>query len=115
MSAGGYGSGVRRVTHKVAALTSRARNSDEFTAQSAGRPGAAARQSMSQTTLIVLAESCSTLRGAIGRMLLTAESSPEREKATAAYELALRSMLRAARDAECGIYLEVAGDVVSRD
>ena len=66
---------------------------------------------MSQTTLIALAESCSSLRGAIGRMLLTAEDAPEREKAAEAYERALRTLLRAAREQECGMYLEVAGDV----
>lgn len=70
---------------------------------------------MSQANLITVAESCSAVRGAIGRMLLAAEDSPERDKAAEAYDRALRSLLRAVREEECGVYLEVAGEIASRD
>ena len=70
---------------------------------------------MSQSNLIALAESCSAVRGAIGRMLLAAEGSPERGVAADAYDRALRSLLRVAREEECGVYLEVAGEIASRD
>jgi hypothetical protein len=71
--------------------------------------------SKSQANLIALAESCSAVRAALGRMLLAAEDSPERAAAADAYRRALTTLLRTAREEECGLYLEVAGELASRD
>ena len=70
---------------------------------------------MSHSDLITLAESCSAVRGAIGRMLLCRENSPERAAAAETYGRSLRTLLRVAREAECGVYLEVAGEIAARD
>jgi hypothetical protein len=70
---------------------------------------------MSHANLIVLAESCSAVRSAIGRMLLCAEESDQRTAAEAAYQRALRSLLRIAREEECGAYLEIAGELATKD
>lgn len=66
---------------------------------------------MSQDRLIHLAESCSAVRATIGRMLLTPESDRTRDEAVAAYREALRALLQAAREEECGMFLEVAGEL----
>jgi hypothetical protein len=70
---------------------------------------------MSQVNLIALAESCSGVRSSIGRMLLAAEGAPERAAATEAYRRSLRELLRLAREEECGMYLEVAGELAATD
>ncbi len=70
---------------------------------------------MAQADLVTLAESCSSVRAAIGRMLLAAADSPEREAAAEKYRLSLRTLLRIAREEEYGIYLEVAGELASKD
>lgn len=69
----------------------------------------------SQTNLIALAESCSAVRGALGRMLLAADDSPERNAAAESYRRALTALLRTVREEECGLYLEVAGELATRD
>lgn len=67
---------------------------------------------MESDDLILLAESCSRLRASIGRMLLTSEADGgDVERAREEYRLALRTLLQRARDADCGVYLEVAGQV----
>ena len=66
---------------------------------------------MMNDRLITLAESCSQVRAAIGRMLLSGELSDERAEARDAYRAALRHLLRAAREEECGMFLEVAGEL----
>lgn len=70
---------------------------------------------MSQAKLIALAESCSALRASIGRMLLVDPEGPEHDAAVAAYERAMRNLLRQAREEQCGLYLEVAGELATRD
>jgi hypothetical protein len=70
---------------------------------------------MSQSNLIALAESCSALRTAIGRMLLAEAESAERKIALATYGRELRRLLRVAREQECGLYLEVAGELAATD
>jgi hypothetical protein len=70
---------------------------------------------MSQSNLIALAESCSAVRAAIGKMLLTAEGGREREAADENCRRALKQLLRLAREEECGLYLEVAGELASKD
>lgn len=70
---------------------------------------------MSHVNLVALAESCSAVRASIGRMLLREEDSPEREAAAEQYRRALRALLRVAREEECGIYLEVAGELAPND
>jgi len=69
----------------------------------------------SQANLIALAEACSAVRSALGRMLLAADESPERNAAAESYRRALTSLLRTAREEECGLYLEVAGELATRD
>jgi hypothetical protein len=70
---------------------------------------------MSQSNLIALAESCSGVRAAVGRMLLSGEESPERTAAADHYRRALRNLLRLAREEECGLYLEIAGELATRE
>ncbi len=70
---------------------------------------------MSQNNLITLAEACSAVRSALGRMLLAPEDSPERAAAAETYRAALRRLLRAAREEECGVYLEIAGELATKD
>jgi hypothetical protein len=70
---------------------------------------------MSHANLVVLAESCTGVRASIGRMLLAAEESPERAAASESYRRCLRNLLRIAREEECGLYLEVAGELATRD
>jgi hypothetical protein len=69
---------------------------------------------MPQANLVVLAESCSAVRASIGRMLLTSEDSPARDAATDKYRRSLKALLRAAREEEYGLYLEVAGELAPR-
>jgi hypothetical protein len=71
--------------------------------------------SKSQANMIALAEACSAVRAALGRMLLAAEDSPERAAAQESYRRALTTLLRTAREEECGLYLEVAGELATRD
>ena len=66
---------------------------------------------MTNERLIHLAESCSAVRSSIGRMLLSEESSEERLAAADAYRRSLRKLLRLAREEECGVFLEVAGEL----
>ncbi len=68
---------------------------------------------MTNDRLITLAESCSAVRASIGRMLLAGELTEERAEAREAYRAALRMLLRAAREEECGMYLEIAGELSS--
>ncbi len=70
---------------------------------------------MAQANLLVLAESCSAVRASIGRMLMAAEDSPERAAAADRYRRSLKALLRAARAEEYGIYLEVAGELATKD
>jgi len=65
--------------------------------------------------MIALAEACSAVRAALGKMLLSADDSPERVAAHESYRRALTTLLRTAREEECGLYLEVAGELATRD
>ncbi len=69
---------------------------------------------MPAVELISLAESCSQLRAAIGRMLLCEQSAHERDAAEEQYRRALRDLLNIARREECGLFLEVAGELPAR-
>ncbi|MCG3134312.1 MAG: hypothetical protein HMLKMBBP_01607 [Planctomycetes bacterium] len=66
---------------------------------------------MQSENLIHMAESCSDVRRAIGRMLLAPEGSDERAAAEEHYHDALRGLLRRVREEECGILLEAAGEL----
>ena len=66
---------------------------------------------MSSDNLIRMAESCSVLRRSIGRLLLTPENSAERAAAEESYRRALRELLLRAREEECALYLEAAGEL----
>ena len=66
---------------------------------------------MSQSRLIHLAECCTSVRANIGRMLLTAEGTQARADATEDYRESLKELLRVAREEECGLFLEVAGEL----
>ena len=66
---------------------------------------------MTNERLIQLAESCSAVRASIGRMLLSDEASEQRAEATDCYRDSLRELLRVAREDECGLFLEVAGEL----
>ena len=66
---------------------------------------------MTNDRLITLAESCSDVRASIGRMLLSDELSEQRAEALDSYRRALRRLLRAAREEECGMFLEIAGEL----
>jgi len=68
---------------------------------------------MTTDRLIQLAESCSSVRSSIGRLLLSAESSEERGAAAESYRRALRELLHHAREEEAGLFLEVAGQLSS--
>jgi len=68
---------------------------------------------MTTDRLIQLAESCSSVRSSIGRLLLSAEGSPERSDAAETYRRSLREFLRQAREEEAGLFLEVAGELSS--
>ena len=70
---------------------------------------------MSHANLVALAESCSTVRASIGKMLLAPEDSPARAAAAESYRRALAALLRLAREEEYGLYLEVAGELTSKD
>jgi hypothetical protein len=70
---------------------------------------------MSQANQIALAELCSQVRSAIGKVLLTRDETPERLAADAAYRRALEELLRIAREEECGLYLQVAGDLATQE
>ena len=70
---------------------------------------------MSQANLIALAESCSGVRAAIGRRLMCAEETPENAAAADTYRRALKNLLRLAREEECGLYLEIAGELATKD
>ena len=69
---------------------------------------------MSHANHIALAEECSRVRAAVGRMLLAPDDSPERVAAEKAYRGHLRKLLRLAREEECGMYLEIAGEIATR-
>jgi hypothetical protein len=47
--------------------------------------------------------------------MMSAEDSPERAAALDAYHRRLRDLLRLAREEECGMYLEIAGELATRD
>lgn len=66
---------------------------------------------MPSENLIRMAESCSSVRRAIGRMLLSPEGSPDRAEAERAYQASLRELLRQVREEECGLLLEAAGEL----
>ncbi len=68
---------------------------------------------MTHDRLIALAEECSAVRAAIGRLLLAHDGSDERQDARDAYRRSLRELLRVAREEECGLFLEVAGELSS--
>jgi len=68
---------------------------------------------MTNERLIHLAEACSDVRAAIGSMLLAAELSEESLDATEGYRRSLRLLLRLAREEECGVFLEVAGELTA--
>ena len=69
---------------------------------------------MTHDRLIHLAEACSTVRASIGRMLLAAEASEDQIEARETYRASLRTLLQLARDEECGVFLEVAGELAGR-
>lgn len=66
---------------------------------------------MPSDNLIRMAESCSVVRRAIGRLLLTPEGSPERVEAEATYRGAVRELLLRVREEECALFLEAAGEL----
>ena len=66
---------------------------------------------MSQSRLIHLAECCTAVRANVGRMLLTTEGSAARAEAAGEYRESLKELLRVAREEECGLFLEVAGEL----
>ncbi len=68
---------------------------------------------MATDRLIQLAESCSSVRSSVGRLLLAAEGSEERSAAVDTYRRSLRELLRQAREEEAGLFLEVAGELSS--
>ena len=68
---------------------------------------------MTNDRLIHLAEACSSVRSSIGRMLLSAETTDERVAALETYRRSLRTLLQLAREEECGVFLEVAGELSS--
>jgi len=70
---------------------------------------------MSPARLVALAESCSSVRASIGKMLLAPEESQARSDATEKYRSALKALLRLAREEEYGIYLEIAGELATKD
>jgi hypothetical protein len=70
---------------------------------------------MSQANQIALAESCSQVRSSIGKVLLTRDETPERLAADTAYRRALEELLRIAREEECGLYLQVAGELATKE
>ena len=66
---------------------------------------------MPSENLIHMAESCSALRRAIGRMLLSPVGSEDRAEAERMYHASLRDLLRQVREEECGLLLEAAGEL----
>jgi len=66
---------------------------------------------MTNDRLIHLAEACSVVRSSIGRMLLAEDSSDECMAARETYRRSLRALLQLAREEECGVFLEVAGEL----
>lgn len=70
---------------------------------------------MSQANQIALAEACTNVRSAIGKVLLTRDETPERIAADAAYRRALEDLLRIVREDECGLYLQVAGELATQE
>lgn len=66
---------------------------------------------MPSENLIRLAESCSAVRHAIGRMLLAVPGSDARADAEASYRESLRTLLGLVREEECGMLLEAAGEL----
>ncbi len=68
---------------------------------------------MSNANHIALAEECSLVRVAIGRMLLAPDESPERVAAEKVYRRHLRRLLRLVREEECGTYFEIAGEIAT--
>lgn len=66
---------------------------------------------MPSDNLIRMAESCSVVRRAIGRLLLTPEHSAERAAADEAYRKAVRELLQHLREEECALFLEAAGEL----
>jgi hypothetical protein len=66
---------------------------------------------MSSENLIRLAESCSVVRRGIGRVLLAPEGSPARAASEERYRADLRELLRIAREEECALFLEAAGEL----
>ena len=69
---------------------------------------------MTNDRLIHLAEACTAVRSSIGRMLLSEELSDERTAAVETYRRSLRALLQVAREEECGVFLEVAGELSGR-
>ncbi len=66
---------------------------------------------MSDIDLIALAKSCSRVRTDIGRMLLTQDGSDNRVAAVERLEASLKALLRLARNGDCGLFLEIAGEL----
>jgi hypothetical protein len=74
-------------------------------------PDGRGRARMTNERLIHLAEACSSVRSSIGRMLLSEEMSDERVAALETYRRSMRMLLQLAREEECGVFLEVAGEL----
>ena len=67
---------------------------------------------MPSENLVRMAEACSKVRHGIGRMLLAPPDSDARTAAELDYRRALRDLLRHVREAECGLLLEAAGELL---
>ena len=68
---------------------------------------------MSKDSLIALAAACSEVRTDIGRVLLAREATGPHDAASRRFEASLRELLRLVREEQCGMYLEVAGELAA--
>ena len=66
---------------------------------------------MNDIDLLALAKSCSRVRTDIGRMLLTQDGSDKRAVAVERLQASLKGLLRLARNGDCGLFLEIAGEL----
>lgn len=65
-------------------------------------------------TLFELAGSCTRVRSAIGQLMLAEHAVGDLSNARRDYRDSLRRLLTLARNEDCGLYLEVAGEIAAR-
>ncbi len=70
--------------------------------------------SRKRETLFELAGSCTRVRSAIGQLMLAEHSVGDVSSARRDYRDSLRRLLVLAREEDCGLYLEVAGDLAAQ-